>query len=125
MQLHHIGYIVKNAEDSSSVQDELHLIASVNDSMQVAKICLYKNRENQLIELVEPLNETSPVWNFLQKNGNGFHHECYEANLEEIDKYASEHKLYKVKGPVPAVIFNNREVLFYMNQEKKMIEFII
>lgn len=130
MQLHHTGYIVENADDSSAIEEGLHLVTSAIDSIQVAKICLYKNTKDEFIELVQPLNEKSPVWNFLQKKGSlptrgGFHHECYEASLEEIEKYTTENKLYKIMGPVPAVIFNNRMVLFYMNQKKRIIEFII
>lgn len=125
MQLHHTGYIVENAADPSLVQEGLQLIVSVADSLQEAKICLYKTSKNEFIELVQPLNEKSPVWNFLQKKGNSFHHECYEAGLEEIEKYATENKWYKIMGPVPAVAFNNRMVLFYMNDEKKIMEFIL
>ena len=38
---------------------------------------------NSQIELIEPLNEASPIWNFIQKNPKGGqHHVCFE--VEEI-----------------------------------------
>ena len=39
--------------------------------------------ENQVIELVEPLGEDSPVQKFLDKKGEGIHHIAF--NVEDID----------------------------------------
>ncbi|MEO1405518.1 MAG: VOC family protein, partial [Pseudomonadota bacterium] len=37
------------------------------------------NLPNSQIELIEPLNEESPIWNFIQKNPKGGqHHVCFE-----------------------------------------------
>ena len=125
MQLHHTGYIVKNAENTSSFKEHLHLITKANDPIQGAKICLYKNLQNQLIELVEPLNEKSPVWNFLQKKGEGFHHLCYQANIHEMNKYVNEHQLIKLMGPVPAQIFQGQQVIFFIQRNRTLIEFLL
>ena len=134
MQLHHTGYIVTNAEDPTLIQEGMQLVVSVIDPLQQAKICLYKNLQNELIELVEPLNEKSPVWNFLKKKSrlnvssgreNGFHHECFTATIDEIEKYTLERRLTKIMGPVPAKIFNDQQILFFIAKDSKITEFIL
>lgn len=125
MTLHHIGYVVTNASDQNVVNDALHLVAEAEDDIQSAKICLYKNSQNELVELVQPLNETSPVWNFLQKQPNTIHHYCYEISEEDLIKHVSENHLVKIMGPVPAEIFNNRMVVFYVTRDRELVEFIL
>ncbi len=125
MDLHHIGYIVKNADDPTSVQESLHLVASVTDPVQEAKICLYKNSQNELIELIQPLNEKSPVWNFLQKKGEGFHHTCYSASHHEMEKYVTENQLVKLMGPMSAQIFPGQQVAFFISRDRSLIEFLL
>lgn len=125
MNLHHIGYVVTNASDQNLVNPALHLLTTVEDEIQGAKICLYKNQQNELIELIEPLDEGSPVWNFLQKHPNTVHHSCYEISDEELKKHVEENHLVKIMGPVPAEIFNNRMVVFYVTRDRELLEFIL
>lgn len=124
MELHHIGYIVHDAEDLEWINPGLRLIASVIDPLQEAKICLYKNQQSKLIELIQPLNEKSPVWNFLQKNGNQFHHHCYSGTPEEVENYVNENDLVKVMGPMTAKIFAPMQVEFYIDKASNITEFI-
>lgn len=125
MNLHHIGYVVTNASDQQLVHPALHLVAEAVDDIQSAKICLYKNPQNELVELVQPLDEKSPVWNFLQKHPNTIHHYCYEISESELLKHAEENHLIKIMGPVPTVIFNNQRVVFYVTRERELVEFIL
>ena len=42
---------------------------------------VFINSPNTKVELLEPLNENSPISNFLKKNPNGgMHHICYEVS---------------------------------------------
>lgn len=125
MELHHIGYIVPNAEDPSEINPGLRLIGSVIDPLQEAKICLYKNQQDELIELIQPLNEKSPVWNFLKKNGMGFHHHCYSCSVEEMVNYAKTNELVKIRGPIDAALFPDKKVIFYITKSEAITEFIL
>ena len=51
---------------------------------QGVKVC-FVNLPNSQIELIEPLNEASPIANFLKKNpAGGQHHVCFEvADINE------------------------------------------
>lgn len=124
MQIHHVGYIVQDVKDTSVVQGNLHQVSAAYDPIQEAHICLYINQQNELIELIQPLNEKSPVWNFLQKFGNKLHHHCYTGSITDINNYIKENQLIKIMGPVPAPIFPEQKVEFYIDKNSNITEFI-
>jgi methylmalonyl-CoA/ethylmalonyl-CoA epimerase len=56
------------------------------------------------IELLEPTQEDSPVFNFLKKRGGGLHHLCFE--VADIEKTTDElaHKGFKmISKPVECI----------------------
>ena len=126
MKLHHIGYVVN---DISWYEQNLLFEKKekeIFDPVQNSIMALYTNFSNSYIELIQPLNEESFTYNFLKKKGNGYHHLCYEvSSLEEMKQIAMEQKLILLKGPLPAILFNNREVWFYYSRNKHIIEFVI
>jgi methylmalonyl-CoA/ethylmalonyl-CoA epimerase len=125
MRLHHLGFIVKDLEQFAGNMLVSSLVKEAEDPVQHARLALYKGFSDAWIELIQPLNAQSFTWNFLQKNGEGFHHLCYEATLDEIMKYSVEKKLVKVLGPVPAVLFDGQDVMFYVDRNKTVVEFFI
>jgi len=126
MKLHHVGYVVKEiAQYEKSLIFEKK-IKELFDPVQNSKMSLYQNFSDSFIELIQPLNEESFTYNFLQKNGSSYHHLCYEAgSREEMMGVVGEQKLIMVKGPIPAILFDNREVWFYYSRNKQVVEFVI
>jgi len=126
MKLHHIGYVVN---DISGYEQNLLFEKKekeIFDHVQNSNMALYTNFSNSYIELIHPLNEESFTFNFLQKKGNGYHHLCYEVSSpEEMKLIANEQKLILIKGPLPAILFDNRDVWFYYTRNKQIIEFVI
>ncbi len=126
MKLHHIGFVV---EDIEKYENNMLFEAKINeieDTIQNSKLSLYKNYTDSYIELIQPLNDSAFTYNFLQKNGDGFHHLCYEVNAEqEIIEITKKLRLIKVLGPVPALLFDNRHVYFYYSRNKNIVEFIV
>lgn len=126
MKLHHIGYIVN---DISVYEKNLLFekkVKEIFDPVQNSQMALYTNYSDSYIELIQPLNEDSFTYNFLKKNGTGFHHLCYEVpEKEEMNRIARDYKLIMVKGPLPAILFDNREVWFYYTRNKQVVEFVI
>jgi hypothetical protein len=126
MILHHLGFVV-----SDIAHYEKHLffekkIKEVTDPIQNSKLSLYESFGSCFLELIQPLNEKSFTYNFLKKNGNQFHHLCYK--IESEDKLAdivSKQKLILIRGPIPAVLFDNNDVYFYYTRNKQVIEFLI
>ncbi len=124
-KFHHIGIVVKSIEQYESQMLPTEKIAEVIDEIQNSKLALYQNDENSYLELIEPLNEKSTSYNSLQKFGNHLNHLCYQVeSFTDLDRFMTEKKWIKVLGPVPAVLFNNREVVFYLTRSGQLIEFL-
>lgn len=125
MKLHHTGFIVDNIGKFESNLIFQQKVGDVTDPVQKSRLCLYRNFGDSFIELIEPLNQDAFTYNFLAKNGAGFHHFCYEIDSsDEVDQLVSARKLILVKGPIPALLFNNRMVSFYYTRNKQIVEFL-
>jgi methylmalonyl-CoA/ethylmalonyl-CoA epimerase len=126
MILHHIGIVVNDIEkyEDSMIYEEKLL--QVIDPIQQSKLALYKNFGSCYIELIQPINENSYTMNFLKKNGNGFHHLCFEVvSKEAMHEIVEKKKLIFINGPFPAILFDNRNVYFYFSRNKEIVEFLI
>lgn len=126
MKLHHAGFVVADRKKFIAQLIFETPLKEVFDPIQKAFLVLLKNYCDCLIELIEPCSETSPTYNFLKKHGSGFHHFCYQ--LEQGDSLRDlqqTYKLIKVFGPVPAVLFEGAEVVFYFDRNKQLVEFIL
>jgi methylmalonyl-CoA/ethylmalonyl-CoA epimerase len=96
------------------------------DPVQNSKMVLYSNFSDSFIELIQPVTEDAFTYNFLQKTGGGYHHLCYEvASQQEMKDVVTLQKMIMIKGPIPAVLFDNREVWFYYSKNKQVVEFVI
>lgn len=93
MKIHHVGYLVANIDtavnDFTGLGYELAGDVCVDQKRNI-KIQFLKNG-NYLIELVSPLNDSSPVHNMLKKNGSSPYHLCYQtknlfAEITELKK---------------------------------------
>ena len=78
-----------------------------------------------LLELIEPLDETSPVFKVLSKNGVTPYHICY--SVKDIDKSVSELRSLRfvaTSEPVPACALDYRKVCFLYNRNVGLIELV-
>lgn len=126
MRLHHIGIVVNDIEkyETSMIFEEK--VLQVTDPVQQSILALYKNFGSCYIELIQPINENSYTMNFLKKNGNRFHHLCFEVASKEIMlEIVGQKKLIYINGPFPAILFDNRHVYFYFSRNKEIVEFLI
>ena len=84
--LNHVGIAVPDIEDAMETYRTLYGATDITIPFdmpeQGVKVC-FVNLPNSQIELIEPLNEASPIWKFIEKNPKGGqHHVCFE--VEEI-----------------------------------------
>ena len=84
--LNHVGIAVPDIEDAMETYRTLYGATDITTPFdmpaQGVKVC-FVNLPNSQIELIEPLNEASPIWKFIEKNPKGGqHHVCFE--VEEI-----------------------------------------
>lgn len=125
-KFHHIGIVVNSIEQYEKQMLPMKKISEVVDELQNSKLALYQNYDTSFIELIEPLNQNSTSFNSLQKFGNHLNHLCYESpSYEELEKFMSESRWIKVLGPLPAKLFDNKNVVFYINRTGQLIEFLL
>ena len=82
MELHHIGIVVKNIQESLGEVTKYLDFESITIpsfiTLQKVNVCFLKTN-TIYIELIEPAVENSPVSDFV-KDGGGFHHLCFEVD---------------------------------------------
>jgi methylmalonyl-CoA epimerase len=130
MKLHHIGKVVKDmGEAQKYYEDTFGLKARskpVIDPNQRVEVVFIETGHGQdlTIELIRPLDETSPVHKFLEKGG-GFHHLCFE-----VDDIRKSMDAFKKKGalilgkPVPGKGHGDRTTVWIFTPAKDLIELV-
>ena len=129
-KLHHIAIVVNDIEKS------LNFLLDVYNARAVGSVYVDKNQlvkvqfimsEALMIELLEPLNDKSPVKTALEKNGSGsLYHIAYE-----VDCLSQIAKEVRKKGGI--VISNTKQgwggmevmfAIFINGDEKQLVEYI-
>ncbi len=130
MEFDHVGIAVKNIEDyfSSMLSPILgipELSEIIIDPIQNCKIAFATSSNGVRLELIEPLNEESPVNQILQKKKGGLYHMCFVANnFDEDIKRCLSNKFIALSKPQPAIAFNNRRVIFLSSPTFEIIEIV-
>jgi methylmalonyl-CoA epimerase len=91
-RVHHVAVVVRSIDDSLGLYRDLlglpleQVMEIPTDRVRIAFLGIGESK----IELVEPTDDTTGVARFLAKQGEGFHHVCFEvANLaEELTRLA-------------------------------------
>ena len=124
--VHHFGVIVPNIERylENSIWTAHGVI--VHDPLQGARLCLvglYPDM-SPAIELVEPVDEGSPVWAAL-KRGTSWHHVCLQVpTMLRADELIRQHRFLTVTKWKPAVLFGGRSVRFAYSRNRELFEFL-
>ena len=128
MKLHHIGIIVKDIQKSLGelgkyIEFKETTIPTLVKSQKV-NVCFLKSSD-VYIELIEPIDDDSPVKS-MAESGGGFHHLCFEVDniFEEIKKAESNGARIIVE---PVEGFEGRLIAFILldmkNTNCNLIEF--
>ena len=113
MKLHHIGIVVPRIKDSIGDLVNYIKFETVGVPMPVesqkVNICFLKVGE-PFLELIEPVEKDSPVYDFAKKGG-GIHHLCFEVNdiHAQLDDMEKKGATVLVK---PVIGFDNRLIAF-------------
>ncbi len=113
MKIDHIGIAVKSIDEAKNFYKALGLelrdIEIVKE--QGVKVGFLKIGESN-IELLEPLNENSPVFKFLEKRGGGIHHIAIE--VEDIESLLNtlKQKGFRLIDEVPKKGAHNKLIAF-------------
>ncbi len=121
MKIHHIGYVVRSIEKYKKNLIINKIVKEIYDETQKANLVLIE-AQNIFIELIEPINERSFTYNFLQKGG-GYHHLCFESSREEAEEFIKSKKMIKVLDWVNAPLLDG-DVCFAYNRNREILEFV-
>jgi methylmalonyl-CoA epimerase len=85
-RIHHVAVVVRSLDDALPLYRDLlglpleTILEVPTDHVRIAFLGVGESK----VELVEPTDDTTGVARFLAKQGEGFHHVCFEvANLTE------------------------------------------
>lgn len=124
---HHIGIAVNDIDASAAVyvRGGYNRSATVFDPIQNVSICWLTKAGQPTLELLEPVDENSPVNKTLEKNGVTPYHCCYQVdNIEEAIVELRKQRYVVVSKPVEAVAFRGSRVCFLYNKNVGLIELV-
>ena len=127
LKFHHIGVAVKDISATAAiyVAGGYKQSATIYDPEQNVNICWLTKAGMPVVELLEPVDETSPVNKTLEKNGVITYHTCYIVDdIEQAVKDLRKMKYVIVSRPVEAVAIHGCKVSFLYNKNVGLIELV-
>ena len=128
MVVDHIGIVVKSIEKSIKYWEKVfgykQMTETVINTRQKVKVVFLVKENSLLVKLIEPTDETSPVFRIARKGG-GLHHlafRCQEIG-EEITRLKSL-GLRVITNPQPGEAFENNQIAFLLGDQALNIELI-
>ena len=130
LKFHHMGIAVKSFQTILPFYKSLGYTRYnkkiIRDELQLVDLILLTHKIQPDIELVRPINDQSPVSNYLKHSDTSIYHICYEVDSfrEAVSALKEKFRLINVSKPKPAILFNNRIVTFYYIHRVGLIEFL-
>ena len=113
----HFGYCVGSISD---FDDEL---STTVDNTQKVKVGFFQMND-VMVELVEPLSESSPITKMLEK-GQNIYHICFRVDdIEDAIALARKNGFHCIVKPVPAVAFDGRRIAWLFNRVFGLVELL-
>ena len=126
-KFHHIGVAVKDIDATAPIYEQGGYMrsASIFDPIQNVNICWLTREGDPIIELVSPVDDTSPVCKTFEKNGVNPYHVCYAVqDMEEASMKLRRMRYVQVSKPVSAVAFKGSRVAFFFNKAVGLVELV-
>ena len=126
-KIHHIAKVVDNIGEELKkysdlgfqTQDQIFI-----DEPQGVRVGKVQSPGGITIELLEPLNENSPIYKF-SKEKKGFHHVCIEVeNIENYLEFVKEKNIGFQLTKITTSVFDGRRACFFSTNDREIIEII-
>jgi len=129
VKVHHIGYLVDNIETAAGEFANFGFSRRGEVAEDPSREIYIQFLENSgyVIELIQPVSETSPVYGLRKKYRNSPYHICYETDdlQREIETMVNFGGVTLLQPPQPApAIQGCPNVAFLMNRHIGMIELV-
>jgi methylmalonyl-CoA/ethylmalonyl-CoA epimerase len=128
MIIDHIGVAVRSIEKGIEHWEKTfgyqQITNIIENSRQKVKVVFLEKKGSLAIKLIEPTDETSPIYSFAKKGG-GLHHICFkcdniDSELERLEGLG----MRKLHGPEPGEAFANNNIAFVYVKQGLNIELI-
>ena len=108
MKIHHIGYIVDKIEKAAKEFKALGYVMRGETVLDEERgiFILFAENDGLVVELISPVNETSPLYGLYKQYKNSPYHICYETtNLDEQIALLTQsgYVLFQQPKPAPAI----------------------
>jgi len=128
MNIDHIGIVVRSLEKGIAHWEEIfgyrQMTEIVLNTRQKVKVVFLEKRNSMTIKLIEPSEETSPVYTFAKKGG-GLHHLCFKCDSIDVElSRLKEMGLRVLAPPQPGEAFDNENIAFVFAKQGLNIEVI-
>lgn len=126
-KFHHIGVAVNDIDTTAAIYEDggYRMSDIIFDPIQNVNICWLTREGFPTVELLAPVDETSPVCKTLEKNGVTPYHTCYVVeNIDEAAKKLRKDRYVMVSKPAEAVAFKGSRVAFFYNKNIGLIELV-
>ena len=128
MKLHHLGIAVNNIKTSCLHYKKIlgweRKSEIIYDPIQNVNILFMGDENDILYELIEPVDENSPISKLIEK-GISLYHFCYEVDdIDYMIKYLLEKKFILISGPSKAAAFKGKRIAFMFNSDNLTIEIV-
>lgn len=128
LTFHHIGIACHSIDKTKAFYVQMGYQAApvVDDPIQHVRVCFLENGDKApRIELLEPLDEQSPIMRTLASVGVTPYHTCYEVtDIEAAVAALRKQRFLLVNGPVPACALGNRRIAFLFQKNTGLIEVV-
>ena len=127
LTFHHIGIACRDIIKSQRFYMSMGYQASaiVDDPLQHVRVCFLEKEGAPRLELLEPLDDQSPVTRTLTAVGVTPYHLCYEVeDIEAAIKALRAQRFLPVKSPLPACAMDGKRVAFLFQKDTGLIEIV-
>ena len=128
MVIDHIGIAVKSMEKAVEHWEKVfgykQMTEMVVNTRQKVKVVFMTKTDSLPIKLIEPTDESSPIYRFAMKGG-GLHHLCFKCDkLDDGLKRLGDMGLKTLVPPQPGEAFENEDIAFVFAGQGLNIELI-
>jgi len=111
-EFHHVGIAVRSIEET---------YRKVEDPIQKVRVA-FLELNGLTVELVEPLEDRSPVSEILQK-GQSIYHVCFQVpNIQRAIDQARGCGFHCIRQPAPAAAFEERKIAWLFSNVYGLVE---
>ena len=128
MQIDHIGVVVSSIEDAILYWEKVfgykQYTKKIENTRQEVFVVFLKKEGSLPVKLLQPTNESSPVYRF-SKRGGGLHHLCFKCdNIEDEISRLKDNGLRVITKPQPGEAFENEDIAFLFGKNGLNIELV-